>query len=81
MHVMTRAAGNWVELLAGLLLWKFPSLQPHLHLKSLVQQAASTQPAVSSNEQFLDLLAQVRRGKRVLCIVLYSMNCVFSPDM
>jgi hypothetical protein len=61
LQVMAGVAGNWVELLAGLLLWKFPTVQPHLHLKGLVQKAASEQLAAGSNEEFLALLAQVRK--------------------
>jgi hypothetical protein len=54
-------AHNWVELMTGLLLWKFPTLQPQLHLKHLVQQATRAMAGTSrqSDEEFLDFFEQV----------------------
>jgi hypothetical protein len=54
-------AHNWVELLAGTLLWKYPTLQPQLHLKTLVARMKSAGVVTRhSDEDFLDFFEQVR---------------------
>lgn len=54
-------AHNWVELLAGVLLWKYPTLQPQLHLKHLVNKVKTALGGASrhSDEEFLDFFEQV----------------------
>lgn len=56
-------AANWVELLAGTLLWKYPTLQPQLHLRQLLAkiQGAPGLNMHQSDENFLDFLHQVSR--------------------
>jgi hypothetical protein len=54
-------AVNWVELLAGTLLWKYPTLQPQLHLRHLLPRLREAPGLVtrSSDEAFLDFLEQL----------------------
>lgn len=54
-------AHNWVELLAGVLLWKYPTLQPQLHLKHLVNKVKTALGGASrhSDEEFLDFFEQL----------------------
>jgi hypothetical protein len=59
-HYAKSIAHNWVELLAGTLLWKYPTLQPQLHLKTLVARVkAAGVVARQSDEEFLDFFEQV----------------------
>ncbi|KAF8073073.1 ema [Scenedesmus sp. PABB004] len=59
--LMSAVAHNWAELLAGTLLWKYPTLQPQLHLRHLVPkvQAAAGLVTRDSDEAFLACLEQV----------------------
>ncbi|KAF6253026.1 Nup85 nucleoporin-domain-containing protein [Scenedesmus sp. NREL 46B-D3] len=54
-------AHNWVELLAGTLLWKYPTLQPQLHLHHLLAKVKGASHLVSrqSDEEFLDFFEQL----------------------
>eukprot|EP00879_Flechtneria_rotunda_P019929 GHRR01020947.1.p1 GENE.GHRR01020947.1~~GHRR01020947.1.p1 ORF type:complete len:757 (+),score=295.89 GHRR01020947.1:835-3105(+) len=58
---MAQLSHNWVELLLGMLLWKYPTLQPQLHLRNLVTKVKAV-PALctrQSDEEFLDFFEQL----------------------
>ena len=59
--VMRGHAESWLDMLGGLLLWKYPTLQPQLHLRRLMataKQAGSRE----ANEPWLGFLHKVGKG-------------------
>lgn len=55
-------AYNWVELLVGVLMWKYPTLQPQRHFRSLLPAIKGTPGLVNRqcNEEFLAFFEEVR---------------------
>jgi hypothetical protein len=59
---MISVAANWVELLTGLLLWKYPTLQPQLHLRQVAMKtraAAGLSSTEHCDQDFLNFFEQV----------------------
>jgi hypothetical protein len=53
-------SNNWVELLTGMLLWKYPTLQPQLHLRTLLTTVKrSVSVSRHTDDEFLDFFDQV----------------------
>ena len=60
------ACTNWAELLAALLLWRFPDASPQLHLGQLLASAADQMGSCgeAANEAFLEVLREVSHGHK-----------------
>eukprot|EP00775_Hariotina_reticulata_P010403 gene10403-10561_t len=59
---MISIAANWVELLTGLLLWKYPTLQPQLHLRQVAMKtraAAGLSSTEHCDQDFLNFFDQL----------------------
>jgi hypothetical protein len=59
--VMRSLADSWLDMLGGLLLWKYPTLQPQLHLRRLMAMAKQA-GSMEGNEAWLAFLHKVVGG-------------------